>query len=347
MIESSTLTSSASSQAQSYTDLNSLQQINTLAKSDKNAALEKIAHQFESMMMQMMLKSMRDANSVFSEGDITSGSEGKFYQDMADNQLTLSLAQGKGMGIAAAFMHQLQGRFDNKATSNSALNPQKVTSLDHVDRTLAAIARSSVPGAVSADGNISAASIQNALHALFGEGSDESSAADLASAATDAEPLDGTPENFVEKLRPAAERIARQLGVDSRVLLSQSALETGWGQKVLQCPDGSSSFNFFNIKADDNWHGAVVAVPTIEYQNGVAVREYAKFRAYGSPEESFSDYAKLIADNPRYQNAMDCADDPRAYVRALAKSGYATDPHYAQKVIAVLDGEHMTPSSAR
>ncbi len=338
MIESSTLSAAVNSQAPVYTDLNGLQQITTLAKTDKNAALEKIAHQFESMMMQMMLKSMREANSAFSDGDITSSSDEKFYQDMSDNQLTQSLSNGKGMGIAAAFMRQLQGRFDSKAATST----DTITSLDHVDRALVAIARHSVPGATAAGNNsMSSASVQDALHALFGEVAGDDPAA------TDTEPLDGSPEDFVEKLRPAAERVARQLGVDSRVLLSQSALETGWGQKVLQCANGSSSFNFFNIKADENWRGAVVTVPTVEYQNGVAVREHAKFRAYSSPEESFSDYAKLIAENPRYQNAIQCADDPRAYVHALAKSGYATDPNYAQKVIAVLDGEHITPNSVR
>lgn len=348
MIEPSALTSSVTSQAQVYTDLNSLQQITTLGKTDKNAALEKIAHQFESLMMQMMLKSMREANSVFSEGDMTSSSEEKFYQDMADNQMTLSLSQGKGMGIAAALLRQLQGRSGDKSAASVALDPTKVASLDHVDRTFAAITRSTVPGAVGVDSTVSTTSIQDALHALFGESNGEAgNAASLLSAATDAEPLDGSPQNFVEKLRPAAERVARQLGIDSRVLLSQSALETGWGQKVIQCADGSSSFNFFNIKADDSWTGAVVKVPTIEYQNGIAVREYAKFRAYSSPEESFSDYVKFIAENPRYQDAMECADDPRAYVKALAQAGYATDPQYAQKVIAVFDGEHMTPSSAR
>jgi flagellar protein FlgJ len=339
VIELSTpkLASSVSGRPQSYTDLSSVQQISTLAKTDKKAALEKIAHQFESIMMQMMMKSMRDANSVFSDGDITSSSGGKFYQDMADNQMTLSLAQGKGMGIAAAFVRQLQGRVDGKAGAADALaHSDTMTSLDGVARTSAASARTAAASAVPADGSSAAVSIQNTLHSLFGGDS-----ADAATAADNAAPLDGTPKNFVEKLRPAAERIARQLGVDSRVLLSQSALETGWGQKVIQCADGSSSFNFFNIKADDNWTGAVVKVPTIEYQNGIAVREYAKFRAYGSAEEGFADYAKLVAENPRYQDAMDCADDPRAYVRALAKSGYATDPNYAQKVLAVLDSEPM------
>jgi flagellar protein FlgJ len=350
-LAASNLTASNLNQAQVYTDLSGLQNIKTLAKTDKNAALATIAKQFESMMMQMMMKSMREANSVFSEGDITSSSEEKFYQDMSDQQLTLSLSQGKGMGIATALMRQLQSRFDPAAVAKDpALAAKtKIDGLTKIDKSSAALQRGSAPALPAPTNTVAAAAIQEAMHALFGSNAQfgSSDAENLLNPSADSAPLDGTPENFVERLRPAAERVAQQLGVDSRVLLSQSALETGWGQKILQCADGSSSFNFFNIKADDNWTGATVTVPTIEYQDGVAVREYAKFRAYASPEESFADYAKLIAENPRYKNALDCADDPRAYVQALAKSGYATDPHYAQKVIAVLDGEHITPSSAR
>ena len=316
--------------AQVYTDLNSLQQIKTLEKSDKSAAIGKVARQFESMMMQMMLKSMREANSVFSDGDITSSSEGKMYQDMFDSQLTLNLSQGKGMGIAAAIVRQMQGRLDNQAHATPA----------GVDDRIEAVTRNTapVPGVYLGESAAATNVIQEAIYHLFGD----AQVGDAPIDASDSLALDGTPQSFVEKLRPIAERIAKRLGVDSRALLSQSALETGWGQKILQCADGRSSFNFFNIKADDNWTGAVVTVPTIEYQDGIAVREFAKFRAYGSPEESFSDYAKLISESPRYQSAMHCANDPHAYIKALAQSGYATDPQYAQKVLAVLDGEHIT-----
>jgi flagellar protein FlgJ len=324
---------------QIYTDLNSVQQLKAQSKVDKTAALKNIAHQFEAMMVQMMMKSMRDADKVFADGDMTSSSDGKFYQDMFDNQLSLSLSKGRGFGIAEALMRQLQGRFGNEnKTSEQSDGVDK--NLDAVQRvqTLVEQAASTNGGAAAISPRVTAA-IQDALHQLFGGAGDETSASSSAVS------LDGTPQNFVESLRPLAQRVSASLGVDSDVLLSQSALETGWGQKVLQCPDGSSSFNFFNIKADDSWTGAVVKVPTVEYQNGVAVREWASFRAYSSPEESFADYARLVSENPRYQQALQCADNPRAYIKALAQAGYATDPNYASKVISLYDGEHMRGST--
>lgn len=320
--------------AQIYTDLGGLQQLKAQGKTDKAGALKNIAHQFEAMMVQMMMKSMREANAVFAEGDMTASSDEKFYQDMFDSQLSLSLSKGRGFGIAEALMRQLQGRAGAAVGADAGAGVD--TQVDAIQR-VQALVESAV--AIGADKNASnpriSAAIQDAMHALFGGG--ETRAETAAPAPT----LDGSPASFVESLRPMAQKIAATLGIDSDVLLSQSALETGWGQKVIQCADGSSSFNFFNIKAGDSWQGAVVKVPTIEYQNGIAVREWASFRAYNSPEESFADYARLISENPRYQQALECADNPRAYVAALASAGYATDPHYAQKVLAVLDSEHV------
>ncbi|HEY3698084.1 MAG TPA: flagellar assembly peptidoglycan hydrolase FlgJ [Spongiibacteraceae bacterium] len=324
-------------QPQVYTDLSSLQQLKLQGHTDKSAALKNIAHQFESMMVQMMMKSMRQANEVFSDGDITSSSDEKFYQDMFDNQLSLTLSQGRGFGIADAFMRQLQGRFGDAAKNAATPNVDHDLG-ENINDSLSDVRRvqTLVASSPSADSPRMIEAIQDVLRKLF-DGSADDSETTNSTAGTE---LDGTPAAFVESLRPLAERIATSLGVDSRVLLSQSALETGWGQKVLQCADGTSSFNFFNIKADAGWNGAVVKVPTIEYQDGVAVRAWASFRAYGSAEESFADYAQLIAGNPRYQPALQCADNPRAYVKALAAAGYATDPRYADKVLALYDSEH-------
>lgn len=322
------------SNAQIYTDLNGLQQLKAEGKSNRAAALKQIAHQFESMMVQMMMKSMREANSVFSDGDPLTSSDSKFYQSMFDNQLALTLSQGRGFGIADAILRQLQGY--GGATKRSTPPTAASTAVQSLPRTTAAAPATANATAIDT-------SVQDAIYRLFKDDDSRDGGGNDGSASA----FDGTPQDFVEQLAPLARRVGDKLGVDSRVLLSQSALETGWGQRVLQCADGSSSYNFFNIKADDNWNGPVVKVPVVEYQNGIAVREWAKFRAYQSPEESFADYARLIAGNPRYRDALQCADNPRAFVQALAQAGYATDPKYAQKVLALFDSDHLQAAGSR
>ncbi|HSB95199.1 MAG TPA: flagellar assembly peptidoglycan hydrolase FlgJ [Spongiibacteraceae bacterium] len=328
-------------QPQVYTDLSSLQKINAQGHKDKGAALQSIAKQFESMMVQQMMKSMRQANEAFADGDLTASSEGKFYQDMFDSQLSLSLSQGRGFGLAEAMMRQFHGKLATAvADSKGAAADNKNAGVDGaLKNNLSNVTRQQMSMALGVSGDAeSGAAFTEQVYRLF---QDEDAHKESASTPVDASALDGTPENFVKVLRPAAERIAKQLGIDSRVLLSQAALETGWGQKVIQRSGGASSFNFFNIKAGSDWQGATVSVPTIEYQNGVAVRELASFRAYRSPEESFSDYANLIAGNPRYQQALQHGGNATTYIKALAAAGYATDPRYADKVLALFNGDQI------
>ena len=133
---------------------------------------------------------------------------------------------------------------------------------------------------------------------------------------------------------PHARAAAAQLGVDERSLIAQAALETGWGTS--QPADASgASHNYFGIKAGSNWGGDRVASDTTEFTNGVAGTERAQFRAYGSVAENMSDYVRLIGSSPRYAAALNTGSDVRAFATALQRGGYATDPRYADKVVAV------------
>jgi len=159
--------------------------------------------------------------------------------------------------------------------------------------------------------------------------------APAASGAGNAVPA-ASPEQFVAALAPLAQQAAAQLGTSPRVLLAQSALETGWGQRVIRRPDGSSSHNLFGIKADAGWGGARVRVPTLEYEHGIARRQHAEFRVYDTPADSFADYVRFLHERPHYAPALATASDPQRFVRGLQDAGYATDPHYADKVVRIM-----------
>ena len=149
------------------------------------------------------------------------------------------------------------------------------------------------------------------------------------------EPIAASKSDFIKQMLPHAETAARELGVDPHALLAQAALETGWGKSVPCNAAGECSFNLFGIKAGTQWSGAAVNVPTLEFEEGVAVRKVERFRAYESPADSFRDYAKLIGNNARYENAVGTGDDVAAFASALQQGGYATDPNYARKLVAV------------
>ena len=141
-------------------------------------------------------------------------------------------------------------------------------------------------------------------------------------------------QDFIDAIKPAAERAAAQLGVAPETLIAHAALETGWGRSLPQGAQGSS-FNLFGIKAGESWKGAVASTRTQEVEAGTSVTRVADFRAYGSAEECMQDYARVIGQNPRYAAALNTGSDAGAFANALQRGGYATDPNYASKLTAL------------
>lgn len=137
---------------------------------------------------------------------------------------------------------------------------------------------------------------------------------------------------FVQRHAAAAARVAQDSGIPSAYMLGQAGHETGWGRQEIRMADGSPSYNLFGIKAGASWTGKVAEVTTTEYVNGVAQKVTARFRAYSSYDESFRDYARLITQTPRYQQASLQVGSAQAYANGLQRAGYATDPQYAAKL---------------
>lgn len=292
-----------------FADPQALSSLKKDARAHDASAVKEVAKQFESLFTNMLLKSMRDANKSFSDGDTLFGSDqADFYQDMFDNQLSMHLAQGGGLGLADMLVQQL---------TRSGANAGVPTGVQSAGQT----------GVLGADAAKSTRDGSNALPATSGPGD----AADKSAP----QPIASNRDDFIRSMMPHAEKAAREIGVDPHALLAQAALETGWGKAVPCNAAGECSYNLFGIKAGSQWSGATVNVPTLEFEDGVAVRKIEKFRAYDSPADSFRDYAKLIRNNPRYENALGTGSDVASFAAALQNGGYATDPNYASKIVAV------------
>ena len=103
-----------------YADFQGLDRLRASAARQDPQALREAARQFEGLFTAMMLKSMREASLGNGLGD---SEESKTYQDMYDQQLSLQLAQGKGLGLADMLMQQLtraQAAHSTAATSAPA-----------------------------------------------------------------------------------------------------------------------------------------------------------------------------------------------------------------------------------
>jgi flagellar protein FlgJ len=142
---------------------------------------------------------------------------------------------------------------------------------------------------------------------------------------------------FVQQHSEAAKKAEAATGIPAAFMVSQAALETGWGRKEIRHADGTPSHNLFGVKAGPNWNGPVAEVTTTEYINGRAQKVTAKFRAYGSYAESFADYARLMKDSPRYAQVASQSGSAAGFAQGLQRAGYATDPAYADKLTRVIN----------
>ena len=88
-----------------YNDFSQFSALRADATKNPNAALEEVASQFESIFLQQMLKSMRDATV---KSDLFDSSQMETYQSMADQQLALQLAEQGGIGLARMMVEQMQ-----------------------------------------------------------------------------------------------------------------------------------------------------------------------------------------------------------------------------------------------
>ena len=80
---------------------------------------------------------------------------------------------------------------------------------------------------------------------------------------------------------------------------------------------------------------------TLEHENGVTAPRRESFRAYASAAESFGDYVQLISTAERYAGALEHGGSAEAYARGVTEAGYATDPAYADKWLAIYNGERL------
>jgi len=284
-----------------YTDFQGFNELRSAARDNSPQAVHEVATQFEALFIQMMLKSMRDAK--LTDG-ILDSDQTQMYLGMFDQQVAVEMAARQTMGIADLLSQQL---------NKSAPTGEKPAPVPNVPagRQLAP-----KPGDQTTTAKpVAAPGLQTTLQ----------------------EPVFNSAREFVDYMRPLAERAASQLGTDPDVLIAQAALETGWGKRLIRSADGNNSYNLFGIKSDNRWSGPATQVASMEYSNGQVGRRVSAFRVYDSYQQSFDDYVDFVKNNPQYRAAAENNGDARTYIEGLRKAGYATDPHYAEKVLDIVD----------
>jgi flagellar protein FlgJ len=330
-----------------YSDVNRLSQI----KTQGDAGIRAAAQQFESLFIDMMMTSMRQAGAAFADKDYTSSDATRMQQDMLDHQWAVHIAENGGVGLADVVVRQLSGTLNAKhaattsgpriGTVGAAEDPAAAPAATGIADPSAAL-RSAVVApewAVDLAGAATAATQPNPTAAPPSVAVSHAAGDDPMLMVTAMGSKDGAfedPEDFVAKVLPVLKNALAGTGLNPLLVLAQGALETGWGAHVIHSAAGDSSHNLFNIKASSSWQGPTVEVATVEYHGGQPVQQRDRFRAYDSIESAVRDYLSVLTGDRRYQQALDAAKDPARFADELQKAGYATDPNYAAKIIGVL-----------
>jgi hypothetical protein len=140
---------------------------------------------------------------------------------------------------------------------------------------------------------------------------------------------------FIDATARAARLGAAQTGVPASVTVAQAILESDWGRSAL----AQDANNYFGIKAVGRLGtDGVVWMSTGEFDDaGQAYQTVSAFRAYKSLADSVVDHDNLLRTGSRYAAAMQASTDPKEFAEQLSEAGYATDPDYADKLVALMD----------
>lgn len=313
-----TISTDIQQNAVDFHGLNQLRQ-SALNSDNDDETLQQVAAQFEALFTTMMLKSMRQAS--LAEG-IFDSNHSKTYREMADQQLAMDLSKRGGLGLQDVIIRQLGGEVRSDIPEGG-----KTFGVDTI------IVRQDLRRIVKE------------LHENTDKIADQSIDSVESRQLNPLPQRFRSPEDFVEQLWPLAQKAADALGTTADVILSQAALETGWGRYVLKDGEGQSSFNLFNIKADSRWDGDFVAKNALEYRDGKPVAEQSRFRSYDDYQQSFDDYVSFLQSQPRYQEALRHVGRPETFVEKLHEAGYATDPQYANKIKRIMNSDTLAQNS--
>lgn len=330
-------------EALSFDGLHRLKHAASQAPADP-ATLKAVARQFEALLLQQMLAAM--GKTSFGP-NLLGETAAPVLQSLYQQQLATTLSQGPGLGLGSFLAKELgvrYGRPNAPVTAPASPAAPSVTPAP-VDAPMGG-----QPAATQPPVRVEPSPPQppqnspqpnppgvppRAAQATAATGAPSTAAAVNRPATPAAASSDSAsaPRDFVASLLPHVERAAQALRVSPVALLAQAALETGWGRHA-------PGNNLFGIKAAGGETQSIQTLKTTEYTPLGQVVQHAAFRAYQDISDSVEGFTQLLSRSARYAQALG-QQSVEAYARAIQRAGYATDPAYAEKLVAIADSPRM------
>lgn len=152
---------------------------------------------------------------------------------------------------------------------------------------------------------------------------------------------------FIANFIAYAYYVQYKTGLNADIVLTQAALETGWGERAI-------GNNFFGVKALPNTPikdkqlfktREVLKTAKSKFPQVISIKKLSSglfeyvvmdwFRKYLTPAHSFADYANLFQRAPRYAKAWAVRNDSEKFFVEIHKAGYATAPNYSEVLIRI------------
>ncbi|MES1224391.1 MAG: glucosaminidase domain-containing protein [Bacteroidota bacterium] len=136
--------------------------------------------------------------------------------------------------------------------------------------------------------------------------------------------------NYINAYKEIAISEMQRSGIPASIILAQGIHETEAGTSELV----KKSNNHFGIKCKDTWTGSV------DYHDDDARGEC--FRSYDSPLDSYKDHSDFLRNSARYAFLFKIDPmDYQSWAYGLKKAGYATNVHYSQILIKLIEDYNL------
>lgn len=140
-------------------------------------------------------------------------------------------------------------------------------------------------------------------------------------------------QKFIDEIVLEAQALQQQTNLFASITIAQAILESDWGRSDLAV----DSHNLFGIKGSFNDQSSTL--PTDEFENGERITIEASFKKYDTIQESMVDHIDFLKGGT--YDAIKTSTDYKEAAYALQNGGYATDPHYAEKLIELIEQFHL------
>lgn len=141
-----------------------------------------------------------------------------------------------------------------------------------------------------------------------------------------------TNKEFIETIGRAAVAEYERFQILPSLTIAQAILESNWGKSMLS----RKAFNFFGMKAGNDWKGATYNSKTQEQTKaGQAFTVNAAFRAYDGVAAGIQGYYVFL-QYPRYRN-LKGVTEYREACRLIKADGWATDVKYTEKLVSLIE----------